>query len=385
MGIDTDKRNALIAKGAALLLVALIIAVAIAYYSSVGQTSAEPGPYDGQHDKDPYNLGFSIENGKGTTRVDTAYKNESARTVTICGSDYNDIYFSKEPPTADELEAAVDKDPYIPSIYKDDLYWFINRLFEMYPDIDLRIFELGLRNLEIEMVSKEKLAEISRSSSTCGCYKKSENKIYLEKGYYGLLDQKRYQVLIHELVHAVREAELYENGWEVRAQTALDRTEFLMEAFTQIIAMQMLELPQDSEYYTLQCNMVWVMLECVDDYELEDYFKQGTSYFALKLDQPCHDTNYAMTMLKVMDVMCKDCENGPSSRPKEAYAPLYDYLTRLYLNKYGWNGMSSEDVQALTKKLVDRVTLHAPSRYDIDVGEFYRYAADYSARHFGTS
>ena len=245
-----------------------------------------------------------------------------------------------------------------------------------YPDVDLRVLEHNLAGIVIADCEAEEIHE-ECSVYAAGYYSARENAIRLssDSGYAKYTWD--YQVLTHELCHAARRASFEDGELEVSMHPDACSAEVVDEAFTSIVAGSLLGYEEDDLAYQPEVDMVRVMLECVEGYELCDYYRQSLPYFASRLDETCGDHNYAMTMFRLMQAQHDDYYDEEVDRDRSAYHPIYDYLARMYIDEHAYDGMCRGSVDRLMTELAERISYGVPDNYGIDVGELYRFGQEY--------
>ena len=334
--------------------------------------------------KDPYGLGFVVEDSDRDLEVDLYHEGNIFHYLSMFGSDAYDLYFDHPASdvTAGGLKALVNENAGIPNEFKERVCEFVDAVTREYPEIDLRVLEHNLATMEISDYPPE-YVQAQVNEYTAAYYSSAENKIYMSSVNGYAKHTWDYQILPHELCHAMRKASFEDDGLDVSVNSGAICANVVDEAFTSIVAGSLLGYEADELSYQPEVNIVRLMLECVDGYELADYYRQGIPYFASKLDETCGDHNYAMTVFRVMQAQHYDWQNADICRDRAAYHPLYDYLTRLYLDEHACPGMSKGEVDGMVSELVERVTYGVPVDYGYDIGEFYRFGQEYYAGKYG--
>ena len=120
-----------------------------------------------------------------------------------------------------------------------------------------------------------------------------------------------------------------------------------------------------------------------EDYDLTDYVNHSVSYFADKLDEYNNDDNYATVILELMQVQYNEYHgvnhnevDGETEETyivvdKEQYYPIYDYLAKMYYDKYITDDMTYDEMQKVADSLVEKVSLNTSEKYNIDYNRFY--------------
>ena len=334
--------------------------------------------------KDPYGLGFVVEDSDKDLEVETYQYGDILKYLFIFGSDYYDLYFDHpaDEVTAEGLKELVARNDGIPDEFKGRVYEFIDSVTEKYPDVDLRVLEQNLATIKIVDCPPE-VIHAESNAYTAAYYSERDNEIRMSttNGYAKYTWD--YQLLPHELCHAMRRMRSDDDGLDVHIHPRANSCHVVDEAFTSIIAGSLLDYEADELAYQPEVNMVRVMLECVDWYELNDYYKQSLQYFASKLDETCGDHNYAMRIFFLMQAQYDEYKSDEINRDCAAYRPIYDYLVRLYLDEHAYAGMDEEEVDDMIAELTNRVVSGVPFDYGVDFCEFSRFGRQYYAEKFG--
>lgn len=333
-------------------------------------------------------LDFKVEDSDEDLAVDT-YRESSTGMLNVFDSAYLDKYFDYPSLSVDDVKRTLEANQNIPDRHKATIGYFIDRVHTLYPGTDLRPFEFNLRTLEVVEVDEWHMGMASLNSDAYACYNRVENRIYLPQDKVFEPGGWDWQVIIHELSHALRTVDYDEDRsyWEGSFRyliTSPDHSnEIGVEALNSLFAVSLLEYEERDIAYQLQSNMVGVMLECMDNYTLADYPNHSYSYFLSKLDEVNGDHNYAESVLRLMEAQRDDWAEERWERPQKTYYPLYDYICKMWLNKHAEPGMSEDELDALVDTLVERVMFDVPEKYHIDTKEFSRYAQSYYAKRFG--
>ena len=123
-----------------------------------------------------------------------------------------------------------------------------------------------------------------------------------------------------------------------------------------------------------------IMLECLDDYDLCDYINHGLTYLAHKLDEQNGNNNYAVSIFKLIGELRTDALDDHYEREQKVYYPIYDYVCKMYLDKYASADMSDEEIHELVQGLIERVLYDVPEEYHVDTEEFFRFANGYMTK-----
>ena len=338
---------------------------------------------------DPDNLGFVVEDSSEPLVIDT-YSRGYGGNVYVYDSEYLDMIFDYDSVTPEKLKQTVAINEGIPEKYKELVDTYIDRVVAVYPEADLRPFEFNLRTLKMFEVGSKDMILKGASVNTVACYIQSENCVYLMEGIDCKPGTWDYQVLFHELSHALRSMNHCESveGKERKLRystSSYDNMNIIAnEALNSLFAVSLFDYEERDIAYQLESNMVAVMIECMDDYTLADYVNHSTSYFYAKLDEANGNNNYAKWILKLMEAQRDDADDFQRNREQEVYYPLYDYVCKMWLMRYAELGLSEDGLNALVDELLERVMYDVPKEnYRIDTQEFYRYAQAHYDRKKG--
>lgn len=313
--------------------------------------------------------------------VDTYIDNRDlSKRLYIYDMDYIDRAIDFEKKDLNDFIEVINNNTKITDKFKPLLIDYCTKVFEKYPNIELRPFYQNLLDLEIIECTDIELLKVSLDSNSCGCYVKSENNIYVlkDKSYEeGTWD---YQVIFHELSHCLRDSQYVdENGNEVQISfTGLNYWDIPnSEALNSLFAVSLFDYEERDISYQLQSNAHKIMIECMDNYTLSDYVNHSLSYYIKKLDEYNNDDNYACTILSLMNAQYEDYHNTQISTAQSEYYPIYDYISKMYLGKHVNSNTTYEEATAIMDSLVEQLTFDVPEEYNIDTNHFYDYLNEY--------
>ena len=344
---------------------------------------------EAQREAEFMELGFSVEDSSEDLVVDTYSDLFSGKELYVYDSAYLDKYFEYPSIDVEEVKQTLAANQKIPEKYKETISYFIDRVHELYPSTDLRPFELNLRTLEVVEVDEWDMSTTTLSLAAYACYVRTENRIYLPQDTTFEPGTWEWQVIIHELSHALRSVDHdeVEDDRGIHFRYLLSSpdysNEIAAEALNSLFAVSLLEYEERDIAYQLQSNMVDVMLDCMDNYSLADYPNHSYSYFLSKLDETNGDHNYAASIFKLMEAQRKDWQEERWDRPQSTYYPLYHYVCKMWLDANARAGMTETELEALVAELLERVMYDVPEEYHIDTDEFSRYAQSYYEERFG--
>ena len=355
--------------GAVVLLTAIVILTRPKAPAS-STKPAETGPVD------PPALDFTMEDSPEPLSVDTYTETGEGRSrrLSIYDADYLDLFFDYDSVTAEETKQVVRDNPAITPRFRELLYWYIDAIARKYPEADLRILHYNLQTLEVVETDAHTLAFEALSLDAYGCYKRVENKIYVNQDYEYTPGTWEYQVIIHEFGHAARTIQRSTDEGTVDIQLSREYLVIPEEALNSLFTVSLFDYEERDIAYQLPSNLFQVILECTDDYTLADYINHSLTYLAHKLDEQTGYNNYAMNIFRLIDEQRADYMDDKYEREQSVYYPIYDYVCRLYLDKHGAPDMDEAERKALVDELVERVTYDVPADHPLDTEEFYRCA-----------
>lgn len=272
--------------------------------------------------------------------------------------------------TFDTLKKTVQNNDKISPKYKNYLYEYIDNLASRWPNVDIRTFNENLKTIEFIECDKYKLQTKTLDENSLACYLKNENKIYL-LDELNMNDQWTKQVVYHEISHSLRSAYWSKNGKEIRVQFT-DSFGYgfeIEEALNSLFALSLYDENEKDIAYQLQSNYMKTILECMDNYTLEDYVNHNYTYFEQCLNET-NNNDLAKKVLALIELQNKDYYNDDFKVEQEQYEPIYTYITDMYLDKYATNSMSLEEINGLVEKLKEQVLFDVPEEYEIDTNYF---------------
>lgn len=321
------------------------------------------------------------ESEKEAFELDTYIDNrEATHRLYIYDMDHIDkgIHFEKK--NLQDFEKVINENPKISDKFKGLFTEYCKRVFEKYPDIELRPFYQNLKTLEVVECTEDEMLRVTWDVYSYACYVKSENKIYVLKDKEYVEGTWDYQVIFHELSHCLRDCRYQdEEGNEVAIQFAgLNYYDIPnAEALNSLFAVSLLNYEEDDIAYQLQSNMHKLMIECMDNYSICDYVQHSLGYYAQQLDEYNQDDNYATTILSLMDEQYQDYHDEKIAENPEKYYPIYDYISKMYLGKHVNADMSYEECKKVVDTMLEKMLFDVPEEYHIDREYFYEYLDQY--------
>ena len=281
--------------------------------------------------------------------------------------------------TAEDCLATLGSNPDIPAEYKAYFADFIGRIAEIYPDANLSILCENLKTLQVVELNALDYLSKSLSFDSYGCYMRTENTIYIPEGTEYIEGEWGFQVLIHEFCHAARTRWVSHDGiWDKMQYCSESDNTLLEESMNSAFSCSLLNYYERDIAYQVPSNYLRIMLECMDNYTLDDYLNHSDLYFLSCLDEYTGCTNYAQVIWKLIALQRSDWQDDQTDISPEEYEPIYDYLCKMYYGKYITPDMTEEERLAVAKELVDKAFFDAPEGYKINSEYFYEYAENYN-------
>ena len=333
--------------------------------------------------EEPPALGFEVVDSPEPLEVETYNLNEFMRWhwLWIFDADYYDMFFDYDSVTPEQLRRTVEENDGIGERFKPMFLWYIDAVSTKYPEADLRPLYFNLQTLEVVECTPFEMALQALSIDALGVYRRDENKIYVDRNYdypYGTFN---FQIMAHEITHVARcvYRKDYE-GWDrVEIKPGYLTQEIAEESLNSLFAVSLFDYEERDIAYQMSSNMLLVMIECLDGkYVMSDYLNHSLSYFAHVLDEHNGHNNYAMSILKLIEAQRADYQDDKYARDEEVYYPVYDYLCRMYLDRYAPADRDEAALTALVDELLEKVMYDVPGEYPIDTDRFYVFARDYA-------
>lgn len=284
----------------------------------------------------------------------------------------------KENITYNEIRELINNNTNIASKYKNIYLQLANNLEKEYPDMDLRIWYENLKTLKIVECEEMDMKLKAHSATANACYRKDENTIYTLKDYNYQEGTWEYQVIVHEMTHPIRSSYLTKNGEEIRTQfeNSSGNGTIVGEALNSLLALRSYDKNEKNIAYQAQSNMIEVMLESMDNYNLQDYVEHNITYLQNELNIQ-NGNDKAVDILALMELQYDDYHNDEISVNQENYYELYDYISKMYYDKFINPNMSYSQALEIEQNLVEKITYDVPVEYNIDTNHFLEYFDNY--------
>ena len=313
--------------------------------------------------------------------VDTYIDNRAlSKRLYIYDMDYIDLAFDFDKKSLDDFIKIINSNSNIGAKFKPLLIEYCKRVFQKYPNIELRQFYKNLETLEVIECDKDTMLKVTLDLYAVGSYIPSKNQLYLLKDKKYVEGTWDYQVIFHELSHCLRNCQFIdENGIRVKINfCGLNYWDVPnSEAINSLFAISLLNYDEKDIAYQFQSNIHKMMIDCMDNYSLEDYVNHSLTYYARKLDEYNHDDNYAITIFTLMDAQYQDFYNNSYEADQSQYYPIYDYVSKMYLGKYLNKNMSYDEARDIFDNMINDLLFDVSDKYNVDKNHFYEYFDKY--------
>lgn len=311
--------------------------------------------------------------------VDTYLKGNIINFLYIYDMDYLDEALDYSSVSLEDLKSVIAKNNKISNRFKKILNQYCEDIIAKYPDLELRVLYENLKTLEVIECNKSELISASLSMDSYGCYVRTENKIYVLEDYEYEKGTWAYQVIYHEFSHCLRTARWEKDGVDIRVQVeGLNFSNVITaEALNSLFTVSLFDYEELDIAYQLQSNYHSVMIDCMNNYSIEDYVGHSISYYADKLDEFNKDDNYATVILELIQMQYDDFHSDKITVAPEEYYPIYDYIADMYYKKYLNSNMSYSEAVQVTDRLLERILFDVPEEYNIPVEHFYEHLKEY--------
>lgn len=329
-------------------------------------------------------LDFPVEDGAEPIEVETYLENDWY--LYLYDSEYLDMWLDYGSVTPEQLKARVRANPDITPRFQDFLCLFIDRLAEKQPQAELRPFYENLKTLKVVECTERELMMASLSPDSSGCYVSTENCIYVLKDKEYPEGTWDFQVMFHELCHAMRTYRRNEEdprlGKTVTYTAGLRHSEVIPdEMFNSLFAVSLFDYDEWDIAYQLQSNYLALIFQSTDTITPTDYMNHSQSWLYRKLDEANGDVNYAETVFRLIDAQYQDYHSDRIDYPPETFCPLYDYVAGMYLRAHLTPGMTAEEARAVMDAMLERLLFDVPEDYRIPTEHFYQYLENYLAEN----
>ena len=359
----------------ACLLLGILLVV---FANSSWDHQLEQRKLSGEIHEEPIQITYDFEVVDGDTPVEIV----PSKTLHLVNGDSVYVYEEEDLHLALEIDYA-SADMCIEAIHANDKIEdrfktffcdFVERIEKTYPGLNLAILYQNLQTLDVKELNATDYLFESLSYDSLGCYSSRKNTIFIPEGTEYIEGEFGFQVLVHEFCHAARIAEYETENKKCRFDYYEGSDNLLLsEAMNSAFSCSLLDYYEWNIAYQVPSNYLRIMLECMDNYTLEDYIKHRDTYFLSKLDEFTGNTNYAQVIWKLITLQRSDWEQDNVDIPAEEYYPIYDFLCEMYYGKYITDDMTADEKRAVADELVHKAFYDAPENYKTDPDYFYEY------------
>ncbi len=307
--------------------------------------------------------------------LDTYWDSAYGKTY-IYDNDYLDMVLDYDSVTREQLYAAIEENDDINEQFKGLLREYIDLVLDKYPDVDFRPLYENIKTLQI-IEGDDELLLNSLSFDSYGCYRQDENAIYVKENFEFEKGTWAYQVIMHEISHCARSCWLNDGDVIIRAYSLDYSCTILEEALNSLFTVKIFDYEELDIAYQLQSNYNQVMIDCMDNYDYDDYMQHSLSYYLSKLDEFNGNINLAWGMIQLMEVQYNDYHDDTYELEQENYYLLYDYVADMYYRTHITDDMTYEEKTQVADDLIEKIMFDVPEEYHIDTEEFYRYLDEY--------
>lgn len=300
-------------------------------------------------------------------------------TIVYDSSALDDFLGPKEAITYDTLRETLNQNSHITGQYKQKYLDLINNMERDYPTMDLRVWNQNLKTLQIHEVTEMQMKQKALSVNAAACYRKDENAIYTVKGYNyekGIWD---YQVMIHEMCHPIRTISMQVNDRdELRTQfeNKSGYGTIIAESLNSLLALRSYDQTEKDIAYQLQSNMMEIIVNCMDNYSLQDFVEHNITYLEQQLNIQ-NGNDKSVEILSLMELQYKDYHDDEIKVDQQVFYPVYDYIARMYFEKHLNSNMSYDQAQQVLQNLLDKIMYDVPEEYEIDQAHFTDFLNQY--------
>lgn len=328
--------------------------------------------------EEPIQITYDFEVADGDTPIEIvtskSYDLSGGKTIYVYDESELHLALENDFATAEQCIEAIQSNVKIEPRFKVYFCDFVERIEDTYPGLNLAILYKNLETLDVQELNATDYLWESLSLDSLGCYSSRKNTIFIPEGTEYIEGEFGFQVLLHEFCHAMRLGEYKTGSTKCRFDFSEDSDHLLLsEAMNSVFSCSLLDYYEWNIAYQVPSNYLRIMLECMDNYNLEDYIKHRDTYFLSKLDEFTGNTNYAQVIWKLITLQRSDWEHDNIDIPPEEYYPIYDFLCELYYNKYVSDAMTDEEKKAVADELIKKAFFDAPENYKTDPDYFYEY------------
>ena len=267
--------------------------------------------------------------------------------------------FGSTKPTYDDLMYALDQNNSISETYKNVIRDYIGNWLYLYPDTDFSNLCHNLYNLKVVEMSSEGIRNLEGSQYALACYVIDTNTICVRHGINpSNKNSDDYLTFCHELTHAARVGEYSINGQNVFISFNYN-DEFGMYADESLVSNYACAVQGNgrrSDTYTLSSSYYRIIQDCLDSsFSGSDYMNHSINYLAQQMDNYMGDDGYGIHIISLIETQMAIQYNEHIRIGNDNFYELYDYITRMYMKKYLYEGMSYEEAEQVYYNLMNEI------------------------------
>lgn len=339
----------------------------------------DPSGYDTYPHTIKEELGFEIYDDTAPLEVEYFFDNSFDSSTCVYDAKYLHMIFDSAPVSKSDLLGVLAANPNISDKYKACIREYIDLLYARYPNNNYRIFYENLKTMTVyECEDKWDLAKHTLSIDAYACYVAMENTVYTLSDYDYKKGTWDYQVIMHEFSHALRSYRNDDTKKQAQFGDTTAPSVILEEAMNSVFTVSLFDYEERDIAYQFQSNIIQAIVESMDNYDLNDYVNHSSSYFVRKLDEFTGYTNYALTMLKVMETQYDDYHREDYVIKEEEFYPFYRYICDIYFKNRITGDMTDGEKEAVLEELTERIMFDVPEEYHVDTDYFRTYFYEYT-------
>lgn len=295
--------------------------------------------------------------------------------------DYIDELFNYDNVTYNDFVNIIESNSNISKNMKPYVLEYVGLCYANSPEIDLRILYENMKTLKIIEADEHTIRTEALSVSALAVFLKKENTIYVNENNDYANDYWSYQILMHELTHAAKCYYTTLNDYEVQVKTSFDYnfSIILEEALVSYYSVRIFDKEEKDIAYQLQSNYISLLMDCINDYKLQDIVEKDITYFISKI--PSNDISEVVKMFELLNVQYQDFYDDRIKVEQPEFYPLYDFMTDVYFSTHLNINMSYDECLEVYEYFIYSLTFDVPDEYDIDVDYFKSNFESYYKNH----
>ncbi len=283
---------------------------------------------------------------------------ESSKMITLYNNKYFKDIFKVDNYTVDDVKEVTNNNKNIPKEYLDFINEFTETMNNYYPNLDNRLYYHNISTLKFDIKVQDNVDFIM--SGSVAFYDITNNTMVLANNI-DLNDPKSRLIFRHELGHLFNHLRINYDGYDIKYYfNDAGRGKYLKEALDVIFT----TAPYNDDYpddlkenmgYPITTNIVRILVECMD-YNLEDSVSHNVYEFERQLNEINPNGIEASVIEEIIEFQWKEYNRIDFEVDREEYKDLYEYVTKLYIDKYITPDMSyseiNDNLQGLEERLV---------------------------------